>query len=112
MVGRDAMTSVREAFGMRAHFIAIALSGIVAAPIVAAPAAKPSLDTAKIEELTGAKGTMDDKEGVFKVSVPRTDLSVTASGVKLTPPMGLTSWAAFKKTGKQVVVMGDIVLLE
>jgi hypothetical protein len=97
---------------MRASFIAIALVGIAAAPIFAAPSAKPSFDTAKIEELTGAKGALNEKEDVFKVSVPRSDLSVTAGGVKLTPPMGLTSWAAFKKAGNHTVVMGDIVLLE
>src|SRR5215813_6069579 len=71
-----------------------------------------TVDTTKIEELTGAKGKLNEKEGVFKVSVPRSDLSVTAGGVRLTPPMGLTSWAAFKKAGKHAVVMGDIVLLE
>jgi hypothetical protein len=46
------------------------------------------------------------------VTVPRADLSVTAAGVKMTPPMGLTSWAAFKSAGDKVVVMGDLVLLE
>ena len=30
----------------------------------------------------------------------------------MTPPRGLTSWAAFKRTGDHVVVMGDLVLLE
>jgi hypothetical protein len=75
-------------------------------------AADPALDTAKIEQLTGVKGEMNDKEGVFKVSVPRTDLAVTAAGVKMTPPMGLTSWAAFHQVGTQTMVMGDIVLLE
>jgi len=48
------------------------------------------MDTAAIERLTGAKGMLDEKEGVFKVSVPRKDLSVTIAGVKMTPPMGLT----------------------
>ncbi len=67
---------------------------------------------ARIEALTGAKGTSDTSEGVFKVSVPRSDLHVTVSGVKLTPPMGLTSWAAFKRVGHHIVVMGDLVLLE
>jgi uncharacterized protein DUF1259 len=71
-----------------------------------------SLDTARIETLTGAKGALDEKEGVFKVSVPRTDLAVTAAGVRMTPPLGLTSWAAFKRGGDQAVVMGDLVLLE
>lgn len=70
------------------------------------------LDTAQIERLTGAKGALDEKEAVFKVSVPRTDLVVTAAGVRVTPPMGLTSWAAFKRAGSHTVVMGDLVLLE
>src|SRR5215510_4165110 len=72
----------------------------------------PVLDTASIEQLTGAKGKLDEKEGVFKVSVPRSDLTVTAAGVHLTPPMGLTSWAAFKRSGKDTMVMGDMVLAE
>jgi Domain of Unknown Function (DUF1259) len=75
-------------------------------------AADPALDTAKIEQLTGAKGELNDKEGVFKVNVPRTDLAVTAAGVKMTPPMGLTSWAAFQPVETQTMVMGDMVLLE
>ena len=76
-----------------------------------APAAAP-LDTAAIESLTGAKGKMNDKEGVFKVQIPRTDLAVTAGGVKMTPPLGLTAWAAFQKMADHAMVMGDIVLLE
>jgi hypothetical protein len=75
-------------------------------------ATETTLDTAKIEQLTGVKGEMNTQEGVFKVSAPRTDLAVIAAGVKLTPPMGLTSWAAFRKAGDQTMVMGDIVLLE
>src|SRR5688500_968775 len=96
---------------MEKQIAAIALAAFLVAPVLAAmPSA--TLDTGKIEELTGAKGALSEKEGVFKVSVPRSDLSVTAGGVKLTPPMGLTSWAAFKKAGKHTVVMGDLVLLE
>jgi len=75
-------------------------------------AADPALDTAKIEQLTGAKGELNTQEGVFKVSVPRSDLAVTVAGVKMTPPLGLTSWAAFQPMGTQTMVMGDMVLLE
>jgi protein-tyrosine-phosphatase len=75
-------------------------------------AAAAGLDTARIESLTGAKGALDEEEGVFKVSVPRSDLTVTAAGVRITPPMGLTSWAAFKQAGEHAMVMGDLVLLE
>jgi len=81
-----------------------------ARPMKAAENAK--LDTAVIEELTGAKGKLDEKEEAFKVSIPRTDLSVTAAGVHLTPPMGLTSWASFKRAGAHTMVMGDLVVLE
>src|SRR5262245_137025 len=77
------------------------------------PAKPAGLDTASIEKLTGAKGKLDDKSGVFKVSVPRKDLAVTvADHVKLSPPMGLTAWAAFQKMGDHAMVMGDIVLAE
>jgi len=80
----------------------------------AAGADKPAaaLDTAAIEEATGAKGALDAKEGVFKVTLPRGDIKATAGGVRMTPPMGLGAWAAFTRAGKHTMVMGDIVLLE
>lgn len=70
------------------------------------------LNTTRIEQLTGIKGQLDSKENVFKVSAPRNDLTVNIQGVKVTPAMGLTSWAAFKKVDNHVMVMGDLVLLE
>jgi hypothetical protein len=70
------------------------------------------LDTAKIEQLTGAKGKLDSVENVFKVTVPRSDLSVTVAGVKMTPATGFTSWAAFTPVGDKTMVMGDMVLRE
>jgi hypothetical protein len=75
--------------------------------------AATKLDTATIEKLTGVKGKLDDKAGVFKVSVPRKDLQVTvADHVKMPPGMGLTAWAAFQKMGDHAMVMGDIVMTE
>src|SRR4029079_9514530 len=79
----------------------------------APPPAPSGPNAANIEKLTGAKGKLDDKSGVLKVSVPRKDLAVTIAGtVKMTPPMGLTAWAAFQKMGDHDMVMGDIVLTE
>jgi hypothetical protein len=75
-------------------------------------AAGGKFDTAKIEQLTGTKGELNEKEGVFKVSAPRTDLEVTAAGVKMNPAMGLTSYAAFMRVGAKTMVMGDTTLLE
>jgi hypothetical protein len=88
---------------------------VIATLAAAAPASAASeamLDTARIEQLTGAKGQLDAREGVFKVSVPRSDLQVTVAGARMTPPMGLTSWAAFQGTPGNTVVMGDLVLAE
>ena len=75
-------------------------------------AAAAPIDGAKIDQLTGAKGKLDDKEGVYKVSVPRADLKIVAGGVHLTPPMGLTTWAAFARSGAHTMVMGDLCLTE
>jgi hypothetical protein len=69
-------------------------------------------DAATIERLTGAKGAWNEKEAVFKVSVPRSDLSVSAHRVRITPALGLTSWAAFSGSGADSMVMGDLVLTE
>lgn len=77
-----------------------------------AQAQGPPFDTSAIERAAGAKGTWIAPEGVFKVSLPRSDLSVMADGVSLTPPMGLTSWASFRRGGGHTIVMGDVVLTE
>jgi hypothetical protein len=86
----------------------LALAGAVTPSL----AAQAKLDTAKIEQLTGVKGDLNEKEGVFTVRVPRTDLQVTTAGVKMNPAMGLTSYAAFMKGGAKTMVMGDTTLLE
>jgi hypothetical protein len=72
-----------------------------------------ALDTATIEAITGLKGVSNQKEGTFKVSKPRDDVSVTVEQSHLAPFMGLTSWAAFMPSGKDnAMVMGDIVLFQ
>ncbi|HEV2852961.1 MAG TPA: DUF1259 domain-containing protein [Thermoanaerobaculia bacterium] len=95
--------------------VALALSGALllgASAWTAAQAPAAGLDTALIERLTGAKGALDATEGVFKVSVPRTDLGLEVGGVHMAPRLGLTSWAAFKRAGDGAMVMGDLVLRE
>jgi hypothetical protein len=87
------------------HVLALILA------VATAPAQAP-LDGATIEKLTGAKGQLDAASGVFKVSVPRSDLHVTVAGVKLVPAQGLVSWAAFKRVGGHTMVMGDLTMTE
>jgi hypothetical protein len=81
---------------------------LAAASAAAAPA---RLDTARIERLTGLKGSLDQNAGVFKVTYPRADIREKVAGVTVTPALGLTAWAAFTRAGKQDMVMGDLVLL-
>jgi len=85
---------------------------VLAGAVTPSLAAQGKLDAAKIEQLTGVKGELNEKEGVFTVRVPRTDLQVTVAGVKMNPAMGLTSYAAFMKVGAKAMVMGDTALLE
>jgi hypothetical protein len=50
--------------------------------------------------------------GVYRVGLPRTDLKVTLDGVEIKPSLALGSWLAFRATGNEVTVMGDLVLTE
>src|SRR5262249_23804949 len=70
------------------------------------------LDTAKIDQITGLKGKMNEKEGVYKVTFPRSDVKVIVDGWTMPPFMGLGTWAAFTPTKDGAMVMGDTVLFE
>ena len=90
------------------------LLGLVLASVVTnTPSAEFKLDTARIEQITGLKGKLNDEEGVFKVTSPRTDVKVSVDNWQMPPFMGLTSWAAFKPGMKEdAMVMGDLVLFQ
>jgi Domain of Unknown Function (DUF1259) len=71
------------------------------------------LDTAQIDHLTGLKGKMNEKEDVYKITSPRSDVKVTVDGCPMPPFMGLGTWAAFTKGAHtEAMVMGDTVLFE
>jgi hypothetical protein len=75
--------------------------------------AQAALDTAKIDNLTGFKGKLNDKEGVYRVTFPRADVKVAVDGWTMPPFMGLGTWAAFTKgSHTEAMVMGDTVLFE
>src|SRR5437762_3755363 len=82
------------------------LLGIVSSAFAA------DLNTARIDELTGLKGKMNEKEGVYKVTFPRNDVKVVVDGWTMPPFMGLGTWAAFTATPSGAMVMGDTVLFE
>lgn len=62
------------------------------------------------EDIFGRKGVVQDD--LFKVTFPRTDLSVKVGDVVIEPGLALTSWIGFRDMGKRAMMMGDLVLLE
>ena len=71
------------------------------------------LNFARIDELTGLKGKLNEKEGVYKITWPRADVPISVDGWKVPPFMGLGTWAAFTKAAHaEAMVMGDTVLFE
>ncbi len=63
-----------------------------------------------VEKALGQKGAIQGD--MLKVTLPRTDLSVKTGDVPVDAKLAFTSWIGFKATGKTVMMMGDLVLLE
>lgn len=72
--------------------------------------AKPA-DWKAVEQAMGRNGAPQPGD-VYRFSMPRGDLKVTAGGVEIKPAFALGSWAAFKIMGDHAMVMGDLVLTE
>jgi hypothetical protein len=89
----------------------ILATAIIFAAFICASVAT-DLNAARIDELTGLKGKMNEKEGVYKVTLPRDDVKVVVDGWTMPPFMGLGTWAAFKESNTGAMVMGDTVLFE
>ncbi len=63
------------------------------------------------EEVAKALGrTGEERDGVYRVSFPRTDLSVRVGGVRIRAGLALTTWAAFFRSSEAAMAMGDLVL--
>lgn len=64
-----------------------------------------------VDRAMGRSGKMQPGD-VYKYSLPRGDLRVSAGGVAVQPALALGSWVAFKGGGGKTVAMGDLVLTE
>src|SRR6266850_1631452 len=72
-------------------------------------AAEP--DWKAVEQALGKPGELQAGD-VFRIGIPRTDLSVMVKGVPVKAGFALGSYAAFKQVGDRAMVMGDLVLLD
>jgi uncharacterized protein DUF1259 len=92
---------------MKTAFLAFAMLAAISSVACGA------LNTAKIDEITGLKGKLNEKEGVYRVTFPRADVKVAVDGWTMPPFMGLGTWAAFTQgSHTEAMVMGDTVLFE
>jgi hypothetical protein len=78
-----------------------------AASPAAAPA--PTIDTAKLAQITGHQG--EQNGAVYKITVGRDDLKLTEMGAPINARMGLNTWAAFVGTNDKAAVAGDVAML-
>jgi hypothetical protein len=69
------------------------------------------IDWQKVDDAFGRKAAVVSGD-VHRYGFPRTDLTVTLDGVTIKPALALGGWVAFKAMGGEVMVMGDLVLLE
>lgn len=63
-----------------------------------------------IEKIFNRK--LSQTDGYYKLTFPRIDLKVKIDNQEINPGLAFTSWAAFLPEGKNIIVMGDLVLLE
>ncbi len=67
-------------------------------------------DFSAVEKNLGVAGQV--QEGAYVVRFPRSDVKVTISGESVPTALGFGSWTAWKQTANDMMVMGDLVLLE
>jgi Domain of Unknown Function (DUF1259) len=68
------------------------------------------LNTEGIARAIGKQGELAGE--MYKVSFPRSDLTVNVGNVAIKPALALMAWAAFIKSGNNAVTYGDLVVLE
>jgi len=87
---------------------ALLFSGAVLASTAAACA--QDIDWQQVDAEFGRKAAVS--VDVHRYGFPRTDLTVTLDGVTIKPALALGGWVAFKPMHGEVMLMGDVVLLE
>src|SRR5947207_14332945 len=60
-------------------------------------ATSATIETAQIDQLTGLKGKLNEKEGAYKISFAREDVTVFVDGWKIPAFMGLSTWPHLPK---------------
>lgn len=68
---------------------------------------------ASIDRVIGHKGTYIPEEGVYRITLPREEAAIVQDYQRLSPNLGLNSWAAFASgVHHEAVLTGRFLLLE
>jgi hypothetical protein len=78
------------------------------APAVAVSTA--ALDTAALASIVGHPG--EQTGPVFKITIGRPDIELREHGARVNARMGLNTWAAFAGSDADVMIAGDVAMLE
>ncbi len=108
---------------IRKRFLPIGLSVVVAAILLLGSTACAGSEAGRSQSPTAIDwetvGQAVGKEGelmagdVYRINLPRSDLSVTSGGVDIEPGFALGSYAAFQQTSdNEALILGDLVLTE
>jgi Domain of Unknown Function (DUF1259) len=80
------------------------------APIVVGRSIEGKLDTSQLSKIVGFEG--EQNGAVYKITIGRSDLSITEMGATINARMGLNTWAAFYGSDAEAIVAGDVAMLE
>jgi hypothetical protein len=68
-----------------------------------------TLNTEQIDEILGHTGKMN--RGVYKLTIGRSDVTLTEHGTNVTTFMGFNTWAAWQGSPENAAVAGDFTML-
>jgi hypothetical protein len=93
-----------------AIILVLAITALIIIPMIKPEQAEAASGSGwkDVEQTMGRTGTLLP-DGVFKFSMPRSDLNVMIKDVRVMPALALGSWAAFKNVDGESMVMGDLV---
>jgi len=89
-------------------FVSLAVSGM--ALTFASAASAQEIDWKQVDSALGKTAAVSGE--IHRYGFPRTDLNVTLDGVTIKPTFALGGWVAFVPAHGNVMIMGDLVLLE
>jgi hypothetical protein len=92
---------------MKRNLTLLTLLAATAFPTLAGAA---EIDWKKVDGALGKTAVVSGE--VHRYGLPRSDLQVTLDGVTIKPALALGGWVAFAPMHGEVMVMGDLVLLE